>query len=246
MEDKKAKIWNERNRGEGEPYKKFILDSLILELARPLSGKIILEQGCGNGHLAKKIAQENPEKMILLDFFQSNLEFSKENLKDNAGHFEYVQSDLNEKLDLPANSIDLVIASMVLTEIENLENAVGETWRILKPNGIYIFTIIHPCYCFKKYLIEKISGVNDKKITPTRSYFEKGKSDFILGLETHEIIKAPHYNRTIQEYIDALLASKFTIEKMAEPQITPELLREADRFNRDLDCPIALIIKAKK
>ncbi|MCX6706575.1 MAG: class I SAM-dependent methyltransferase, partial [Candidatus Woesearchaeota archaeon] len=100
MNDAKSRIWNQRNYGEGEPYKRYITDPLIIELAKPIYGKVILEQGCGNGHLARKLAREEPAKIILLDLYDGNLECARRNLSSVAGQFDYVQADLNHPLDL--------------------------------------------------------------------------------------------------------------------------------------------------
>lgn len=246
MQDRKAEIWNARNSGEGEPYKKHITDPIILDLIKPLDGKVVLEQGCGNGHLAKKISALNPSKIILLDFFESNLEFSKKNLSGANCALEFVKADLNKQLPLASLSVDVITSSMVLSEIEKLDNAVRESNRVLKKDGTFVISIIHPTYCLKKFLFEKLTGKPNKKIIPAVGYFSKSRSDFILGLETHEEIRAPHYNRTIQEYTDSLLQNGFSIERIIEPEISNALLKEAERFKEDLNCPISLIIQAKK
>jgi ubiquinone/menaquinone biosynthesis C-methylase UbiE len=246
MDDINAEIWDQRNSGEGEAYKRYITDPLIIELAKPICGKVVLEQGCGNGHLARKLARENPAKVVLLDFYEGNLECARRNLESLTSQFMYVQADLNKPLDLESLSIDIVTSSMVLSEIDNLHKAIQETYRILNFGGVYVFTVIHPTYIFKRYLQEKQTGKPNKKVIPARSYFDRERSAFILGVETHAEIRAPHYNRTVQDYIDVLLSAGFSIERILEPELNEELLRVAPRFSEDLDCPISLIVKAAK
>ena len=246
MADTKAEIWNQRNSGEGEPYKRYVTDPLIIELAKPLQGKVVLEQGCGNGHLAKKLARENPKRVVLVDFYEGNLECARRNLKSIDCQFEYVRADLNNPLDLKSSGFDAVTSSMVLSELCNLSTAVRETHRILNAGGVYVLTVTHPAYVFKRYLQERQTGRPNKKIIPARSYFDRQKSEFILGVETHEEIRAPHYHRTIQDYVDVLLSAGFSIQRVLEPELNRELLRAAPRFEEDLDCPISLVIKAVK
>lgn len=137
MKDKIAKIWDERNSGDGEPYKKHVIDPLLLELLRPLKGKTVLDQGCGNGHFAKKLAQKNPSKIILLDLYEGNLEFARKNLSACDGEFEFKQCDLNSPLELKSEIIDCIVSSFVLSEIAELSLAVNETFRILKKDGSF-------------------------------------------------------------------------------------------------------------
>ncbi|MCX6744373.1 MAG: class I SAM-dependent methyltransferase, partial [Candidatus Parcubacteria bacterium] len=207
---------------------------------------VVLEQGCGNGHLAKKIAQAHPQKLILLDFFPGNLQCAQSNLANANCKLQFLQADLNKKVRLKSASIDIVTSSMVLSEIPNFQLAIKETYRLLKKNGIYVLAVVHPVFTFKKYLQEKLTGEKSKKIIPSRNYFDSRKSDFILGLETHKIIKAPHYNRTIADYTKSLKDAGFNLEQIYEPQINMDLLRSAPRFKADNDCPISFIIKAIK
>jgi ubiquinone/menaquinone biosynthesis C-methylase UbiE len=161
---------------------------------------VILEQGCGNGHLAKKIVRAKPKKLILLDYYQGNLQCAKNNLTNYGCNLNFIQADLNMKINLPSASVDIVTSSMVLSEIKNFQLAIKETYRLLKRKGSYIIAVIHPAYILKKYLEEKLTGKKARKIIPARNYFDTSKSNFILGLETHKIIEAPHYNRTIENY----------------------------------------------
>ncbi len=246
IKDHKAIIWNRRNQGQGEPYKKFVIDPLILKLCQPVKNKIILEQGCGNGHLAKKMARSQPKELILLDYFQGNLQCAKNNLPSCNSKLKFFQADLNKKIKLKSNSIGIVTSSMVLSEIQNFQLAIQETYRLLKKNGVYIIAIVHPAFTFKKYLQAKLTGQKSRKIIPPRDYFDSRKSNFILGLETHKIIKAPHYNRTIADYTKALKDTGFNLEQIYEPQINKKLLQSAPRFKDDADCPISFILKAIK
>lgn len=244
--DNKALIWNQRNQGQGEPYKKYVTDPLILKLCQPIKNKVILEQGCGNGHLAKKIVRAKPKKLILLDYFQGNLQCAKNNLANCDCPLKFIRADLNIKINLPSASIDIVTSSMVLSEIMNFRLAIQETYRLLKKNGLYVITVVHPAYTYKNYLQEKLTSRKALKIIPARNYFDSRKSKFILGLETHRIIKAPHYNRTIADYTDALKTAGFNLEQIYEPQINQSLLKAAPRFKDDIDCPISLILKVSK
>jgi len=243
--DRKAHIWNQRNKGEGEPYKKYVTDPIILGLINP-NNKIILDQGCGNGHLSKKISSKNPKKIILLDFYEGNLNFAKENLKSIKADFEFKQADFNKKLKLKSSSVDIAVSSFVLSEIEDLKLIMEETYRILKNKGEYVIAVTHPFYDLKHYFYEKITGKASKKIVPVMNYFDKRKSEFVLGVETHEEIRAPHYHRTIEDYVTSLASAGFLLNMLIEPKLNDDLLKAAPRFKEDADYPISLLLKAVK
>lgn len=247
MEDKKAKIWDNRNKSSGEPYKKYVIDPILFKLAGSFKGKVIVDQGCGNGYLALKVAKKLPKKLILVDLFPGNLDFAKRKLYFQKCETKFIQADLNYPSPIMSDSVDIVISSMVLPEIKNYQTVILDTHRILKNNGIYLISLVHPIFVFKKYLEAKFLK-KASKISPPRHYFDNGKSKFILGLDTHkqDLIEAPHYNRTVSDYLNKLTSSGFIIESLLEPKVTPKLLEIAPRFKNDKDCPISLIIKTRK
>ncbi|MFC1598512.1 class I SAM-dependent methyltransferase [Patescibacteria group bacterium] len=247
MKDFKAKIWDQRNTSGGEPYKKHLLDPLILKLIQPIKNKVVLDQGCGNGHLAVKIAKYHPKKIILLDLYPENLKIAKKNLKNISCPSQFIQTDLNQTIKIKSNTIDLVVSSMTLIELKNINKVIKQTYRILKPNGQYLITTVHPAFSLKKYLQQKYTKEKNQKIIPVRHYFDNRKSQYVFGLDSqHKNFTAPHYSHTIEDYIKSLLKTGFKITAILEPQINKRLIKNAPRFKTDIDCPISLIIKATK
>lgn len=119
--DPLAKIWNERNKDDGEPYKKYVIDPILLGLIGDVNNKTILDQGCGNGCLSKKISALKPDKIVMLDLFPGNLSYAKKNLSPSKTPVETICADLNKKLFIKSEQFDLIVSSMVLSEIKNLK-----------------------------------------------------------------------------------------------------------------------------
>jgi SAM-dependent methyltransferase len=57
------------------------------------------------------------------------------------GRNDIVEANLNTKLPFDDNSFDFIEAYMVLEHIQNLENAMREINRVLKPSGIVEITV---------------------------------------------------------------------------------------------------------
>ncbi len=247
MNDEKAALWNKRNSGGGEPYKKYVLDPAVLKICGELNGKVVLDQGCGNGQLAKKIIKFCPKEFTLFDLYQGNLDYAKKNLSSLSKDIIFVRGNLNHKTELPSNHYDVLISSMTLPEVKNLKAVIEDSYRILKLNGIYAISVVHPAYSLKMYLKE--TWLKKKtKIIPKRHYFDEQKSTFLFGEDTHSdfLFGAPHYNRSIEAYFKVLADQGFIVEKIEEPKTCQKLLEAAPRFEKDLDCPISLIIRARK
>ncbi len=246
IKDKKSEIWNRRNKDGGEPYKRLVTDPIILRLIKPTFGKVVVDGGCGNGHLSKKIAKRKPKKIFLLDYYEGNLKFARKNLIGLKGNFKFIQADFQKSIRLDSEIADYVISSFVLNELENIKKINKETFRILKPGGFYVIAVLHPLYDLTQYLSEKLTGQSSKKLKPTLSYFEKGKSSFVFNPGTIYEITAPNYHRTIEDYFFSLKKIGFVIDQIIEPKINMRLLKNAKRFKSDVIFPISLIIKAIK
>ena len=97
-----------------------------------IDGKRILEVGCGNGDLLKYIAEYYSPELILgidsgLERWWKTGECSGDNWK--------VKSGDAEQLDFPDNSFDAVISISTFEHIGNIEKALSEIKRVLKPYG---------------------------------------------------------------------------------------------------------------
>ncbi len=108
-----------------------------------LSPAIILDAGTGTGSAipglykrfkqAHIIAMDVSEKMLLKSAQHGHL-FRKPAL---------LCADM-EALPLAFNSIDLVFSSLSLQWCNNLNTALMEAWRVLKPGGLFVFTTFGP------------------------------------------------------------------------------------------------------
>ncbi len=113
-----------------------------LDIVR-LSPKIILDAGTGTGSAipglykrftrAHIIAMDISGQMLLKSAQRGHL-FRKPSL---------LCADI-ESLPLAANSIELIFSSLSLQWCNNLNAAIQEAWRVLKPGGLFVFTTFGP------------------------------------------------------------------------------------------------------
>ncbi|EKQ54261.1 MAG: methylase involved in ubiquinone/menaquinone biosynthesis [Methanobacterium sp. Maddingley MBC34] len=96
----------------------------------------LLEIGCGNGLLWKANSNRIPEDahIILSDFSQGMLSDAHNVLGNNADRFEYQVLDAQE-IPYPDDSLDIVIANLMLYHIPDRKKAISEISRVLKSDG---------------------------------------------------------------------------------------------------------------
>ena len=253
-QDKKfATYWNERAGQTGEIYKRLVLDPIMFAEAGLFDEKVILELGCGNGYLASKFVEQNPKAVILTDISKHNLKFAQEKCSDPKVSF--LEQDATEKWGVESGSVDVVYSNMMLNEVEDIKTPINEAFRVLRKNGVFIFSVTHPSWDLFVFAQEKI-GKKSNKIQGLGNYFRRGLAEFIMGTDSKtntslsekfdNEFKVAHYQRPLSDYFNQLVEAGFSVRKIIEPELTDELLEEKPRFSEYKDHPIGLIFSAVK
>ncbi len=253
-QDKKfAEYWNKRAGNSGEVYKRYVLDPIMFGLVNSFANKRVLELGCGNGYLAQKLIKKRVKKLILTDISKYNLEFAKQKFQDEK--IEYLQQDATKKWKVDSGSIDIVYSNMMLNEVENIKAPISESFRILKKNGILVFSVTHPSWDLFVFAQEK-AGIKSKKIKNVGNYFRRGFAKYIMGSDSktnpelikefNEVFEVEHYQRPLSDYFNTLVEAGFKVNKIVEPELTKELLKNNPRFKEYRDHPVGLIFYCLK
>ncbi len=110
-----------------------------------LQGFYVGDFGCGAGFFTALFAQEvGPEGRVKAFDIQEEVLKEAEEFVSQAGYknVDYIQADLEEKVPLEDNSLDLVFISQVLFQSEKPEKILQEAYRVLKQNRYLV--VIEP------------------------------------------------------------------------------------------------------
>jgi ubiquinone/menaquinone biosynthesis C-methylase UbiE len=95
----------------------------------------VLEIGCGTGYFTREIVKTGAY-ITAIDISPELLDLAKADIDSDLVNFRIANA---YELDMESNSFDSVIGSSVLHHLE-IEKAVKEFFRVLKPGGILSFT----------------------------------------------------------------------------------------------------------
>lgn len=103
----------------------------------------LVEVGCGIGMFTFTLAQRRPDIQIIAG------DISDHALAVTASHLRQFPSVRVKQLDAEALSIpdaaaDVLTAFDVLEHLQNPDRLISEAFRVLKPNGIFVFTTPNP------------------------------------------------------------------------------------------------------
>jgi ubiquinone/menaquinone biosynthesis C-methylase UbiE len=105
-----------------------------------LRNKEVADIGCGTGRHWQKIYSKNPSNLIGFDISASMLERLKSKFP-----FALTQKTTDNLLiPIPDSSIDMIISTLTIAHIKNIDEAITSWSRVLKNRGELVFTDFHP------------------------------------------------------------------------------------------------------
>lgn len=200
-------------------------------------GKRMLDLGCGYGWHSIYAMENGASSVVGIDISQNMLKVAKE--KTYFSEVEYICGAI-EDMDFKEESFDIVLSSLAFHYIKDYKELIEKINKVLKPNGILIFTVEHPV--FTAYGTQDWYYDNNKEILhfPVDNYYYEGKR--IANFLGEDVVK---YHRTITTYLNTLLINNFNINQIIEPQPSEEML-DILGMKDEMRRPMMLIISAIK
>lgn len=106
---------------------------LVLEMLGSVSGKTVLDVGCGDGALASDLARKGA-MVTGLDADSTMTAAARRRVEAEALPLKFIEGHA-ESLPFESAAFDLVVAVTVLCFVRDAERAVREMARVLKPGG---------------------------------------------------------------------------------------------------------------
>ena len=201
----------------------------MLRLAGDVSGRRILDAGCGSGPLAAALADGGAE-VTGFDSSAAMVDLARQRLGPDA---DLHVADLAAPLDLPDAEYDDVVASLVLHYLQDWSGPLGELRRVLKPGGRLIVSVNHPA----AYAI----------VYPDADYFAltRYSEDYEFDGQT---VWLTFWHRPLHAMADSFAAAGFRITTISEPppaaDTPPELLPPGLEPGRSFMCFLFFVLEA--
>ena len=140
----------------------------------------ILEAGCGTGKNTEWL-QRKAENLICTDFSEEMLNKAKEKIKGKNVTFQ--QLDLRNEWDFSESYFNLIVCSLVLEHIENIDFIFQQAHKVLKTGGQFYIGELHP---FKQYHGSKAKFDTEKGIFELECFVHH-ISDFFRAASKHNL-----------------------------------------------------------
>lgn len=211
-----------------KPHNAYYDRPAVLSLLPPVAGKRVLDAGCGPGAYSEWLVKHSAD-VTALDASPSMVRLARERLGDTVN---VQQADLGQPLRFPDAMFELIVSPLVLDYIEDWDKTFSEFHRVLRTDGHLVFSVGHPFWDFVYFKSD--------------SYF----ATELVGMEWKGFstqVYMPCYRRPLQAVVNPLLQTGFVLERILEPQPTPEFA-EADPqgYARLMRRPNFICVRARR
>jgi 2-polyprenyl-3-methyl-5-hydroxy-6-metoxy-1,4-benzoquinol methylase len=116
--DMHARAMGDAMVGEGDPHRIVLLNPALFQLLPKVNGVRVLDAGCGEGYLCRKLAGLGAH-VNGVDYSRKLLAIAEERTDPVLG-IRYVHGNCERLEALDAGSYDIVVSNMVLQDLANL------------------------------------------------------------------------------------------------------------------------------
>jgi cyclopropane fatty-acyl-phospholipid synthase-like methyltransferase len=207
-----------------------------LNLFGDVSGKKLLDIGCGSGHSLKYQGDHNAAELWGLDMSTKQIENAEKYLKECGYSAKLINAPMEAESGIPLDYFDYVYSIYAVGWATDLQGTFDRIASYLKKDGIFIFSWKHP--------LHHCVVVEDDKLIFDKSYFDE--SWFTYLNDGFDITLC---NRKISTYINALAKAGFAVEHMAEETNKETMMSNSNLSERSKKAkmlPLSFVIKARK
>lgn len=198
----------------------------------------VLDVGCGDGQVARLAASLGSQLVVGVDPTWNQVVVASQ----RSGGVQVARASAH-RLPFTDGAFDAVVACLVFEHIEDVDEAIAEVGRVLRPGGRFCFFLNHPL------LQTPGSGwIDDQILDPPEQYWRIGPY-LVEDLSIEEVEKdvfIPFIHRPLSRYVNALIDNGLFIERMLEPAPPPGFLARAAEYESAATIPRLLYLRAVK
>ncbi|WP_376709997.1 class I SAM-dependent methyltransferase [Pseudochrobactrum lubricantis] len=247
-----AATWTKLVRAGYDIYRDALHTPAFLEMLPDIKGLNGLDVGCGEGANTRALARAGA-KMTGIDIAPTFVHHASEYEEKEPLGIRYLTADALH-LSFDDAQFDFASAFMSMMDMPQQGDVLKEVFRILKPQGFFQFTILHPCFVppFRKNIRDENGKVTAVLVA---DYFENIDGSLETWLfssvpqterEQHKPFNIPRFHRTLSEWIGMINAAGFVLEASVEPMASEELAAREDVVADTRVTPIAWIVRLRK
>ena len=207
----------QKNRKNDVNFNDCIETPILFGMLPELSGRRILDIGCGMGQHAKRYAEMGAESVLGIDISEKMLKYAEEH---NSAKGVIYRRMAMEDIDRIGETFDIVTSSLVFDYAEDFEGLMKKIHQLLRKDGRFVFSMSHPIVTAWDGAYDRYTRTEqgERLYANLRNYCREGlrRVDWVVnGYEC--------YHRTVSSLINGLIGAGFVIEECQEAHLSDEM-----------------------
>jgi len=204
----------------------------LLALVGQVSALRVLDIATGAGRFARALASAGAE-VVAIDIATDLLSRAVQREIDRPLGIRYQNADAAAPTTLQGEAFDGVTCNYGLSDIDDLDGALGLVERVLPSGGWFAFSILHPCFPGWP------SAGAPSSWPPGSGYFNEG---LWFADNTGFRRTAGSNHRTLSTYLNTLNDHGLRVQAMTEPPAPSEWLAAAPQAD---EVPVFLAVRCR-
>ena len=255
--DANAPDWIEAVRAGWDVYREMVNNPAFFELLGDIAGMRVLDVGCGEGYNTRKFADLGAE-VVGTDVSRLMIASANDHETGEPRGIEYHQAPASDMPMLADVSFDAALSTMTLMDLGDYAESIREIARVLKPGGLFQFSVTHPCTMTRMWRW-MYDDRGDKTGVVVGDYFALAPSrpgsdidEWYFGgaprdvRQTTRPFRIPRFFRTLSEYFNTLTEAGFSVEKLFEPHASRQAAAKHPNIADTRVIPYFLIFRCRK
>jgi len=250
--DANAAAWDSRMGDEGNDFFNVLCWPALVALLAPQPGYRYLDIACGNGLTSRRLAALGAQ-VTAFDFSANLIEFARSRPNPEA-RIEYHVIDATDEsalLALGEGQYEVALSNMALFDIAELEPLFHALPRLLKPNGTFVFSLMHPAFnnTSTVHVVEEVDYEGEIKTAysvKTSRYMTRFQAKGVAL--RNQPRPQMYFERPLQYYLNLGFQNGFVLDGFEERAFPPDhpqtsLLGWGGKFS---EIPPALVVRFRK
>ncbi len=230
--NRKARFWDALHGDGGNHFHRCLVEPSVLQLLDLRDGESVLDAGCGNGLMARRLARAGA-LVSAFDYSAAMLELARAHDSAAGASVDYRLIDATDEaalLQLGERRFDAITCSMALMDMPAIDPLFAASSRLLKVSGRFVFATMHPAFnsnnpIFMREKEDRAGLVSQHYAVKLRTYLDMPpvKGAGAPGEPT------PHYyyHRPLSELLNAAFAAGFVLDALLEPAFEADIPAKA-------------------